>query len=340
MSSSFQRKLDLLDHIPRYPQKISTRQLLNRLESDGHEYLMIRKVQRDLESLEKLGMFGLEVDKRSKPYGWSINLNWKKLNISLMDANSALAFSTLKEVANELLPVSTLDDLSAYFTKAQTILASEKSPLISHWKRSVALISSNNPVFLPMPDKLALSEIKQAIFHKKQINADLKRYLVANQNPLWKRYRKINPLGLVQRENIMTLVCSFGSFHQKVYKFPIAFIKNVEVTDDKCRPPTDYDFEIIKQSYFSSNSTSNEIALCLLIRKDSPFILSNGQFNQDQTITETDQVEMVKLNATVSDTPKLKAFLRGMGNTIEVLEPLYLREYFKELALSLLQKYR
>jgi hypothetical protein len=41
-----------------------------------------------------------------------------------MGTNSALAFSTLKEVANKLLPVSTLDDLSTDFTKAQTILAS------------------------------------------------------------------------------------------------------------------------------------------------------------------------------------------------------------------------
>ncbi|MBA6349753.1 hypothetical protein [Colwellia sp. BRX8-9] len=41
-----------------------------------------------------------------------------------MGTNSALAFSTLKEVANELLPVSTLDDLSTDFTKAQAILES------------------------------------------------------------------------------------------------------------------------------------------------------------------------------------------------------------------------
>lgn len=164
---SFQRRLDLLDHIPRYPNKISTRQLLDLLEANGHENLIIRKVQRDLEAIEALGMFGLEVDKRSKPYGWSINLNWKKLNISLIDANSALAFSTLKEVAGTLLPESTLDDLSAYFDKADVIINSEKSPLISHWKNSVALINSNNPVSLPLPDEEALSKIKQAIYFKK-----------------------------------------------------------------------------------------------------------------------------------------------------------------------------
>lgn len=55
---SFQRRLDLLDHIPRYPNKVSTRQLLNLLEANGHENVIIRKVKRDLESIEVLGFFG------------------------------------------------------------------------------------------------------------------------------------------------------------------------------------------------------------------------------------------------------------------------------------------
>lgn len=337
--SSFQRKLDLLDHIPRSPKKISTRQLLEYLEADGHENLIMRKVQRDLESLEQLGLFGLEVDKRSKPYGWSINLNWKKLNISLMDANSALAFSTLKEVANELLPDTTLDELGPYFDKAQTILNQEKSPLITHWKRSVALINDHQPISFPLPDKHALSKIKHAIYNKKQINADLKRYLVANQESIWKHYQHINPLGLILREKVMTLVCSFGSFHTKVYKFPIAFIKDVEVTNQPCNYPAGYKFSKVKDSYFATNSTSNEISLSLLIRKDSPFVLSNGTFSPDQVVEITDQPEIVNIKATVADTPKLKAFLRGMGNSIEVLEPLELREYFKELAQNMLLKY-
>jgi hypothetical protein len=338
--SSFQRRLALLDHIPRYPKKISTRQLLNLLEVNGHENLVMRKVQRDLEAIESLAMFGLEVDKRSKPYGWSINLNWKKLNISLMDANSALAFSTLKEVANTLLPESTLLDLADYFEKAQLILASEKSPLISHWKKSVALINSPTPVSLPLPDKAALVKIKQAIFHKKQISADLKRYLIANKAPIWKRYHRINPLGLIQREYVVTLICSLGSFHDKIYKFPIAFIKDVNVENDDSIAPEHYDFNKVKNSYFSSNASNKEIILSLLARKDSYFVLSNGSFSEDQTIEDTKNAEMVNIKASVSDTPKLRAFLRGLGNSVEVLAPQSLREYFKTLAESLVAKYQ
>jgi hypothetical protein len=337
---SFQRRLDLLDHIPRYPNKISTRQLLELLEANGHENLIIRKVQRDLEAIEALGMFGLEVDKRSKPYGWSVNINWRKLNISLMDANSALAFSTLKEVAGTLLPESTLDDLSPYFEKAEVIINSEKSPLISHWKNSVALINGNNPVTLPLPDEEALSKIKQAIFYKKQISADLKRYLISNKAPFWKRYQHINPLGIIQRENALTLICCIGSFHQKIYKFPIAFIKGVEIDDVDVKVPKHFNFERTKNSYFKSNVTHKEISLSILARKDSYFVMRNGKFNDNQVIVETDDPDIVKINATVEDNPKLRAFLRGLGSSIEVLEPSSLREYFKDLAQELLAKYQ
>lgn len=338
--SAFQRRLDLLDHIPRYPRKISTRQLLEVLEAHGHEGLIMRKIQRDLEAIANLGMFGLEVDKRSKPYGWSINLNWKKLNISLMDANSALAFSTLKEVADTLLPESTLKDLSAYFEKAETIIESENSPAISHWKKSVALINNNNPVTLPLPDKDALTKIKQAIFHKKQISADLKRYLIANKDPVWKYYKKINPLGLIQRDDVVTLVCSFGSFNPKVIRLPIAFIRNVEINNLTTITPEHFDFEKIKNSHFTSNSTSEEMKLSLLARKDSLLVLNNGKLSEDQSVTESEYPELVKIQATVADTPKIRAFLRGLGTTIEVLEPLHLRLYFKKLAQDMLEKYQ
>ena len=149
------------------------------------------------------------------------------------------------------------------------IINSEKSPLISHWKNSVALINSNNPVSLPLPDEEALSKIKQAIYFKKQISADLKRYLLPNKEPIWKRYQHVNPLGLIQRENIVTLICSLGSFHQKIYKFPIAFIKSVEIDDVDVKVPKHFNFEQIKNSYFRSNVKHKEISLSILARKDS-----------------------------------------------------------------------
>ena len=193
---------------------------------------------------------------------------------------------------------------------------------------------------LPLPDEQALSKIKQAVYHKKQISADLKRYLLTNKAPIWKRYQHINPLGLIQREYALTLICSIGSFHQKIYKFPIAFIKNVEIDNADVIAPAHFDFERTKNSYFSTNNSHEEISLSLLARKDSYFVMSNATLSDNQVIEETDHADMVKITATVEDTPKLRAFLRGLGNSIEVLTPCALRLYFKALAQDLLLKYQ
>jgi len=119
----------------------------------------------------------------------------------------------------------------------------------------------------------------------------------------------------------------------------MAFIKNVSIDNVAVAAPQGYDFEKIKNSYFTSNASNKDISLSLLVRKDSYFVLSNGKFSDDQQIEETNNADLVKITATVADTPKLRAFLRGLGNAIEVLEPPLLRKYFKSLALDLLAKY-
>jgi len=83
--------------VPSAPRKVSSRQIFENLQNCGHHNIDMRTVQRDLVSLENIGLFGLDVDKRSKPYGWFINANFKKLNLSLMDGNTALAFKVLEQ---------------------------------------------------------------------------------------------------------------------------------------------------------------------------------------------------------------------------------------------------
>ena len=71
--SAFQRKLDILQFVPSAPRKVSSRQIFENLRNCGHQHIDMRTIQRDLVNLETIGLFGLEVDKRSKPYGWFIS---------------------------------------------------------------------------------------------------------------------------------------------------------------------------------------------------------------------------------------------------------------------------
>lgn len=338
--SAFQRRLDLLDFIPRHPKKIATSRLLNLMQMNGYQQLNMRTIQRDLAAIDNLGFFGLVADKRSKPFGWSIDANWQKLNITFMDANTALAFSTLEQLADSLLPASTQKRLSAYFEKANSLLEGEQSSLISHWKNSVAMVNNALPVALPKADKQVVGIIKEALFNQKQISAKLKRYLIAKKAPVWKHYSHINPLGLVYQDGIPILVCSFGSVHQKFYRFPIAYIKEVELETTPTNVAENFSFEDAKKSIEQVREKGQLISLEIKVKRDTPFILKGAKLSDNQTIEEiADDDEHYLLKATVKESPQLKVFLRGLGLSIEVLAPASLRNYFVELTKEMQAKY-
>lgn len=79
MQLSFQRQVTLLSLIPRAPRKISVN------EFEPHQDASKRAAQWDLKAMCEMGTFGLRLDDRSKPYGWSIESCWRRLTLDLMD---------------------------------------------------------------------------------------------------------------------------------------------------------------------------------------------------------------------------------------------------------------
>ncbi|MDO6568918.1 WYL domain-containing protein [Alteromonas sp. 1_MG-2023] len=332
--SAFQRKLDILQFIPRAPRKVSSRQILDNLQNSGHANVDMRTVQRDLKSLEQIGLFGLEVDKRSKPFGWNINACFKKLNLSLMDGNTALAFNVLEQ-SSETLPNTTLKELQPYFNKAEQILAHDNDSLLQHWSKSVSNVQVSQPLVPPDIDPETLERLKNALFYKKQVNADIKRLFKRVKEAVWKHYDKVNPMGLIQQNGRLIFICTFGSLHTRRYSLPINFIRNVEVTDNDCQQSNDYQ----KNSSAELASTPEKVELKLLINDSAFFLLHGYKLAEDQAICSSTIAGKSMLIATVTDNSKLRAFLRGLGSNIEVVAPLTLRKYFADLSESLYQTY-
>ena len=306
--SAFQRKLDILQFVPSAPRKVSSRQIFENLQNCGHHNIDMRTVQRDLVSLENIGLFGLDVDKRSKPYGWFINANFKKLNLSLMDGNTALAFKVLEQ-SGATLPNSTLKEMQPYFTK-------------------VADSQVSQPLIPPEIDAASFERLKSAIFFKKQISADIKRIFSGGNEMVWKHYDRVNPMGLVKQDGRQLFVCTFGSLHKRRYALPLQFIRNVTVTDEDCQQ----EFGELESVQTLSANNKEDIELKLLVKNNSLFLLHGYRLSNDQVITQSTQADKSLLTATVKDTNKLRAFLRGLGENIEVIAPQKLRQYFVELS--------
>jgi predicted DNA-binding transcriptional regulator YafY len=87
MSDTLLRHLLILQNLPEYPSKVTTRNLLDMLDREGIHATM-RMVQRDLDSLSSMGIFGIDADKSSKPAGWYWLRNARKLQIPYMDINT------------------------------------------------------------------------------------------------------------------------------------------------------------------------------------------------------------------------------------------------------------
>lgn len=330
--SAFQRKLDIIQFIPRHPRKVTSRQILTRLKESGHDHVDMRTVQRDLSSLVNIGLFGLEVDKRSKPYGWYISACFKKLNLSLMDSNTALAFRTLEQSGISALPNTTVDELKPYFEKARLVLAQDPDSLHQHWIKSISNINPSQPLLVPDIEQKTLNDIKSALFFKKQINAEIKRLLGSAVKPVWKRYDRINPIGLLSLDRCPVLICTFGSMHKKQYSLPVNFIKNVMITGNDSVLESDSDLETIVKS---KGQSLEEISLKMLIDANALFLLHDYKLAEDQTICASIFPGKVMLMATVKNDKKLRAFLRGLGDSVEIIEPAILREYFTEVSRAL-----
>lgn len=330
--SAFQRKLDIIQFIPRHPRKVTSRQILTRLKEHGHDHVDMRTIQRDLSSLVNIGLFGLEVDKRSKPYGWFISACFKKLNLSLMDSNTALAFRILEQSGVSALPNTTVTELKPYFDKARLVLDQDPNSLHQHWIKSISNMNPAQPLLAPNIEQKTMNDIKSALFFKKQIKADIKRLLGSAVQPVWKRYDRINPIGLLSLDSCPVLICTFGSLHKKKYSLPVNFIKNVTITADDSVVENDSDIESIIKS---KGENLEEINLKMLIDDNSLFLLHDYKLSLDQTICASIFPGKVMLMATVKNDKKLRAFLRGLGDSIEIIEPAILREYFTEVSRAL-----
>ena len=116
---------------------------------------------------------------------------------------------------------------------------------------------------------------------------------------------------------------------------PLQFVKNVTISENDVQQSLG-NFEGVPLVRLHNKS---EIKLKLLVANNALFLLHGYKLSSDQEIFNSDDANKSILVATVKDTNKLRAFLRGLGENIEVLEPESIRDYFSCLAKRLYKTY-
>jgi len=306
------RQSTILDIIPLSPRYISSHELMVKLNQFGFD-ISTRMLQRDLQSLYEQGCFGLEKDTRSKPYGWSINAQWRGGNTKVMSSEMAQHYLLLEQ----LLPHSTPSDVKrSVHTKAEQALKRFNGHVPS-WLATLPKSSLKVNI-----DSKLVAQIEHAIKHKRVVSAELYRVLYDEAH--WLKFAELSFYNLVEQGGVLMAQFMVGQLHDKCYQMPVYRIRNVHVLQKNRREPSTEQLKTLRSAI---NKGMNQECIELIVKAPKHSAVNQGfielgEMTDKQSIDEKN----VLLTYQTIDTEQLTDELLKYAHWLEVIKPEKLRQ--------------
>ena len=216
----------ILDCIPVRPFRRSTTELKLMLLNQGFK-VTTRMLQRDLQSLYDQGCFGLEKDTRSKPYGWSINAQWRGGSAKIMSSEVAEHYLLLEQLLPQSVPSYVKQSVH---TKAEQAL----KRVNGHVPEWLSILPK--PSLKVNIDTQLVAQIKHAIEYNRAVSAELYRVLYDEAH--WLKFAELSVYNLVEQGGVLMAQFMVGTLHDKCYQMPVYRIRNVHILQKTRREPS------------------------------------------------------------------------------------------------------
>ena len=259
MADPLLRQWEMLKLIPR-ERKTTVKELKDKLEGLG--YIVTRRtLSRDLDRLSI--PLAIEVDTRSKPYGWRYALNMHPANIPGLTSSEELTMVLLETYLKTLLPVAIADNLASHFSAARHSLSVEHSDSkLQSWLKKVKVLSPGQHLLAPTIDPSIQRTVYNALMQGYQLEMD---YLAANSTEA-KHYGSVHLQGLVQYGSVIYLVVTIND-HSDLRLLVLHRIQKVAVKEVPLSPLENFDLQTyIDQGGFGFGETSVPIELVALFK--------------------------------------------------------------------------
>lgn len=303
----------MLQRIPRHPHKVTARELVARLQAEGHT-VSKRTVERDLAELSEA--FPLTADERNKPFGWSWQKDAPQFSVPGMSPLQALVLNLAHSHMASLLPAHLLKPLEPYFRQANATLQRSlgKSGLRA-WNKRVAVVQPTQPLLSPKVNDKALAAVHAALAEERQIELRYRRRAAEKAMT----YR-VHPLGLVYRGVLGYLVCTVADYEDP-RMFALHRIESAKALGGAARTPPGFDLQSYARSGAFGFMDNGPIKLVLRMEAPAAEHLQETPLSEDQTIDAYGSDGWVRVSATVHDTSQLRWWLLGFGAQLQVLAP-------------------
>jgi len=324
------RHLHMLREIPRYPRRICTLELLDRLIGAGFE-ATLRTVQRDLVKLSSTHPL---MGDDAKPQGWSWLANAPQINLPTLEPHAALVFHLAEHYLRPLLPATTLDYLSPWFHTAAGVLDNQNTEL-ADWRAKVRVLASGQPLLPPAIDPDVQRIVTLALLQNRRVVVSY-RPRSATQG----REYEASPLGLVVRDQVIYLVCTLREYAD-VKQLVLSRIQSAQLLDKPARtsPKFNLDKYIASGEFGISVKVGHHITLVADFSREAAHTFLERPLTADQLVEEIDD-HTLRLTAQVPDTLELRRWLLGFGPHAVVRAPATLQQEMRSLAERMWQSYK
>ena len=303
-----QLALELLKRIPR-THSVTARELHQQLPAGLARDL--RTVQRQLEMLSS--QFDIERDESSKPYGY----RWKSHSVGLtlpsLTDQESLLLTLAEEQLRTLLPASLMKAMEGFFAQARRRLdplnGSQRS---REWLGKVRVVSDTQPLLPPKIVAGVFEAVSNSLYENRWL-------LIDYRNAAGKRTTAtVMPLGLAQQGPRLYLVCRFEGYDNE-RSVALHRISHAEMTAAIFKRTADFDLRGYDEDGRFGCGEGERIRLCIRIEKVAGQHLMESPLSTDQEVREL--ADALEITATVVDSARLRWWLRGFGDAVEVLAP-------------------
>jgi predicted DNA-binding transcriptional regulator YafY len=206
-----------------------------------------------------------------------------------------------------------LESLRPWFKAANGVLESQADKAGS-WMNKVRIIPRGQPLLPPVVDAGIQATVYQAVFENRKLAVSyMKRGASAS-----KTY-EFNPIGIVQRGHLIYVIGSARDYDKPVLHL-MHRIRSAALLDvpSKSIPGFDLDSFIAEGDF--GYRVGPPIKLVADFDSDVAEIFYETPLSTDQILNEQ-KGGKTRLTATVNDTKELRAWLRGFGGQVNLIEP-------------------
>lgn len=296
--------IELLRRIPR-SHKITAEELHRQLADAGFER-DVRTIQRQLETLSE--HFKLDVDMRSRPYGYQWPKAAKGLSVPNLTLQESLLLKLAEEHLRNLLPVHLMRSMDGFFSQArQNLDPMGPAALEKEWPGKVRVVATSQPLLPPRIDAAIFETVCEALYANRYLDV---HYRNAAGHVTESR---VMPLGLAQQGPRMYLVCRFDGFADN-RALALHRMRAAVGSTLTFKRPKGFDLKQYDDEGRFGFGDGKKVRLTFRIKKDYGYHVLESKLSEDQVVK--DLGEDYQISATVIDSAMLEWWLRGFGDRV------------------------